>query len=148
MAGVKFDTLMRARLLWDDRPVRPVRRRAISAAIVTALVAVFAGLLVWYRATLHNWPWEGDPARLSICDRDYYPGDQAESTKQIRGDGFDPHQLYPVYRAPPLIGPQVYADASPAKRAAPRDPGEPCTGSLLIQDSPGRYRVYSLSGGP
>ena len=117
--------------------------------IVAPFLLLAAGaFLLWYRATMHNWPWQGDPARLSICDRDYYPEDQDVSGAQMRRDGIDPHHLFAVFRAPVLIGPEIYADASPAQRAAPRQPGSPCTGSLVIEDAPDRYRIYGLSGGP
>lgn len=56
------------------------------------LLLLLAGaFLLWYRATMHNWPWQGDPARLSICDRDYYPWDQDVAGTQMRRDGIHPH---------------------------------------------------------
>jgi hypothetical protein len=121
------------------------------ANLVVAALAVLVPLLLgWYRATMHNWPWDGDPARLSICGRDYYPDPAMRdvTAAQMRADGYDLNHLYPVFRAPALIGPQVYSDTSPPRRAAPRQPGEPCSGSLIIEDSPGHYLPYELSGSP
>jgi hypothetical protein len=117
----------------------------LAACLATALVGAF---LVWYRATMHNFPWDGDPARLSICGRDYYRDDRDTSKQQLRLDGINFRRLFPVYRAPIIIGPRVYANASASERAAPRQSGEPCAGVLVIHDAPDRYMVYRLSGGP
>jgi hypothetical protein len=119
-----------------------------------ALLAVTLGIAVvyslYYRAAWHDWPWQGDPASMSMCGRDFAAGPgSVESARQMRQDGFDVHRLYPVFRAPPMVGSQVYSDVSPAQRAQiNRQPGEGCGGSLVIVDSPGRYRVYRLEGGP
>lgn len=123
----------------------PRRVAAIAAASVAGLAVAFVG---WYRVTMHNFPWQGDPARLSICGRNYYPEAKDVSTGELRADGVDSRRLFAVYRAPIIVGPQVYADTSPAQRAAPRPVGEPCAGALVIEDAHGRYLVYRLSGGP
>lgn len=98
--------------------------------------------LLYYRATLHNWPWQGNPAEFSACGRNYV----------IDGASAPPsYRLYPVFRAFPIIGPEVYSAGSPAQRAklSKSRQGLPCDGLVLfIEDSPHRYTAYALSGGP
>jgi hypothetical protein len=124
-------------------------RSAQQVIVPSVVVAAVAGaVLVWYRVSEHNWPWQGDPARLSMCGRDYIPRDLDVSVAEARSDGINPTHLFDVYRAPALLGPQVYTDTTARERAAPRQPGAACPGSLLIKDSPGSYLIYDLSGGP
>ena len=87
---------------------------------------VGAGLL-WYRATLHNWPWQGDPARLSACGRDYADGGGLVGS---------PGRLYPLFRAPPFIGPEVYSALSPSRRAELSKSGGTCDGLVLYIETP------------
>lgn len=111
-------------------------------------VIVAIGLYTLYCwSTWHNWFW-ADPGQLSVCGRDYNPRSPDEDAAELRADGFDLHRLYPIFRAPAVIGPEVYSNESRAQRAAPHQAGEPCTGALVVRDAPGRYRVYILSGGP
>jgi len=124
-----------------------VKRRMLAAALV--LGALAASYSVYYRAAEHDWPWEGDPARLSMCGRDFYPDSDTYTAARARTRGVDVRRLYPAFRAPPIIGSQVYSDLTPAERASiNRQPGEGCGGSLIIEDAPGAYRIYTLSGGP
>jgi hypothetical protein len=40
-----------------------------------------------------------------MCGRDFAAGlGSVENASQVRQDGFDVHQLYTVFRAPPIIG--------------------------------------------
>ena len=117
--------------------------RRLVRWVVVVLVMLFGFGLLWYRATLKNWPWQGNPAALRACGRNYF------------NDGGRPapvsYRLYPVFRAFPLIGPEVYSAENPSQRAAIRatENGGACDGLVLfIENSPGRYTAYSLSGGP
>lgn len=123
----------------------------IVAGAAVALVAIFSAYSLYYRASLHDWPWEGDPAGLSMCGRDFAADftETALTGAQMKSRGIEVNRLYPIFRAPPIIGSQVYSDLPPARRAAiNRQPGEGCGGSLIIKDSPNRYRLYYLQGGP
>jgi hypothetical protein len=123
--------------------------RNVAKVAMGLVVAVVAAYTLYYRATLHDWPWQGDPARLSICGRDYAVDGAPRTPSQLRANGTDVRRLYPVFRAPPIIGPQVYSDMPPAKRAAlNRQPGQGCGGSLIIKDAPDQFRVYAFQGGP
>jgi hypothetical protein len=125
-----------------------VRRAAF--AVIVVILGITVVYSMYYRAAWHDWPWQGDPASMSMCGRDFAAGPgSVENASQMRQDGFDVHRLYAVFRAPPIIGSQVYSDIPPAQRAAlNRQPGVGCGGSLIIVDSPGQYRVYRLQGGP
>jgi hypothetical protein len=108
---------------------------------MVALVMLLGAGVLWYRATLHNWPWQGDPAEFSACGRNY----------AIDGTSAPPsYRLYPVFRAFPIIGPEVYSAESPSHRAKLRKSGEgACDGTVLfIEDSPRRFTAYALNGGP
>ena len=124
-------------------------RKAVGAslAVILGITVVYS---LYYRAAWHDWPWQGDPASMSMCGRDFAAGPgSVESASQMSQDGFDVHQVNPVFRAPSIIGPQVYSDVAPAQRAQiSRQPGEGCGGSLIIVDSPSQYHVYRLEGGP
>jgi len=104
------------------------------------LVIVVGGGLLWYRATLHNWPWQGDPAEFTDCGRNY----------MINGSSSPPsYRLYPAFSSFFLIGPEVYSAVPPAQRAKLSRSGEPCNGLVLfVEDSRHRYTAYGLSGGP
>jgi hypothetical protein len=119
-------------------------RVALWAATVAC--AIFGGVTLWYRAGLHGWPWDG-PGRLSLCGRDYIPAGSPMTLVQLDHQVGRQVRLYAVYRALAPIGPEVFADSSPAQRAAPRQPGEPCTSSLYTSAGTG-YQMFNLSGGP
>lgn len=122
-----------------------------SAAVATVMLTIVAGAtLVVYRATFHNWPWEGAPARLKTCHRDYTREGLVSRAAIRRQTGFQ--NLYPIFRAEPLLGHEVYSVMSPAKRVQLRKQGgpeAPCAGLwIYMEESPGKYREYVLSGGP
>ena len=114
--------------------------RRIGLAAFLAAIALTGLYTLCYWGIWHNWFWK-DPTTLSICGRDYAQP-TVQNAQMIRSE------LYPVFRAPPVIGRQVYATTPPARRKLDRQPGTPCTGVLVIKDSSTRYRVFTLEGGP
>jgi hypothetical protein len=114
------------------------------------LIVLVLAYSAYYRAAEHDWPWQGDPGRLSFCGRDFYPDYDTYTAARATTRGIDVRRLYPVFRAPPIIGSQVYSDLTVAKRTSIKrvDPGGGCGGSLIIKDSFNSYRIYTLSGGP
>jgi hypothetical protein len=125
--------------------------RASLAAIAAVLALAVSGALVWYRATYHNWPWEGAPARLTACGRTYERVEGLiDRAAALENGAFK--RLYPLFRAPPLIGHQVYSVFSPSRRSELREHGgaeASCAGlGVYLEEGPGRYRAYVLLGGP
>jgi hypothetical protein len=122
--------------------MKPLAKRLVTWTI--AIVVMLSGFgVLWYRATLKNWPWQGDPAAFVACGRNYFSDGGAPGPVSYR--------LYPAFRAFPLLGPEVYSAETASQRAAIRstEKGGACDGLVLfIQDSPRRYTAYSLSGGP
>lgn len=108
------------------------------------VVVVFGVLLVAYRATWHNWPWEGDPARMSLCGRDY---DRAPGPL-VRRAALGTAPLHFEFRVPWLVGREVVSRRSAAEVRHPPRGGEACAGDLFLRVAPDRYRDYELSGGP
>jgi hypothetical protein len=123
---------------------------AAVASIVVALGLVVGGALVWYRATYHNWFWQGAPARLTACGRTYEREGHINRAAILRTAEFN--RLYKLFRAPPLIGRQVYSVISPSSRSDSRrqgGPEAPCAGlGIYLEESPREYQAYVLLGGP
>jgi hypothetical protein len=97
-------------------------------------VVAFAALAIPYRATYGNWPAQGGPARLHWCGRVYL----RDPSRPVSRHTFS--RLAPVFRAPPLVGRQVFASVAPAGAACPR--------VLYRREGSDRYALYALSGGP
>ncbi|HTU95415.1 MAG TPA: hypothetical protein VMF14_06205 [Solirubrobacteraceae bacterium] len=119
-------------------------RPRLALWVATIAVVIFGGVTLAYAAVLHGWPWDG-PGRLSLCGRDYDPEGSPITLQQLDRRLGRSVRLYPAYQAMAPIGPEVYADTSPAQRAAPRRPGEPCSGSLYTRAADG-YQMFNLSG--
>ncbi len=124
------------------------RRLHPSVALAAALLCctAFIGLTLWYRVDLHGFPWDG-PGRLSLCGRYYVRDGPVMTLAQLDRQERATVHLYPAAHPLAPLGPEVYADASPAERAAARAPGEPCAGALYTQDGSG-YQLFALSGSP
>lgn len=118
-------------------------RRGLAIALLGLILA--GGVLVVYRATYHNWPWQGSPARLTWCGRVYVRSEAAPVTR--RKIGRPPTNV--VFRAPPLIGRQVLSDLTAQQVAARRRRSDVCGFGLYMRTSDSRHFVlYDLSGGP
>jgi hypothetical protein len=121
-----------------------VRWSLLASAAVAAAVGV---ALVLYRANYHNWLWEGDPARLTACGRTY---ERSGHVRQAELEKLGP--LYPLFRAPPVVGSEVYSlfSASGRARLRKQDGSEsPCAGlGIYMRDSRNSYTAYALLGGP
>jgi hypothetical protein len=102
------------------------------AALILLVIA--AGLTFAYRADYGNLPWDGGPDRLQWCDRRYYFSAPHERPGRDR-------PLKPIFKAPPLIGDQVYAERSTCG-------GNGTVLTLYRGVGDGEYAVYGLSGGP
>jgi hypothetical protein len=112
---------------------------------VVSLIAIAGAVgLLAYRATWHNLPWQGDPARLSLCGRDYDP-----APGQVkRGSDLNGAAVHVEYRVPWLIGRAVLSTRTVEERRHPPLPGGACAGHLYLRVGPDRYKDYELSGGP
>jgi hypothetical protein len=105
--------------------------------LAIALVVVLAGTLaVAYRGAYGSWP-PSEPDRLSWCDRTY----------NLRGSTAPPALRHAVFRAPPLVGGEVFVAGTARELERRERAGEVC-GFLLYRDTGDGYRMYSLSGGP
>jgi hypothetical protein len=114
-----------------------------------AVVVVAGGFTVWYRATYHAWPGQ-EVSRVHWCGRDYqaYPG-RSDTWPQVASE-----QRWPVHHVgwyPPLGWPhqELFAAAFPAEvRHAARPPLHSCAVVVYLRTGPGKYKAYSLEGGP
>jgi hypothetical protein len=109
--------------------------------LAAAVLALVVGYSASYRARLGNWPWQGDPRRLSFCGHDYVATPQTD-LGLLRSWDLDRPLFNPVFRTVPLIGQQVYSDLSPRLRARISRGGHGCGGLLMIKDSLTTVRVY------
>jgi hypothetical protein len=122
-----------------------MRSRAAVWLPLLVLTAGFVALLsvALYRNAYGNLPWQGLPERLGWCGRDYN-SDHSPSrwTPRMSQGG-----VHPAFRAPPIVGRQVFSDFSPEEIERKRDANEVC-GLLLYVKSGDEYMTYALSGGP
>jgi hypothetical protein len=115
-------------------------RRSLIALLVVGAV----GGLVAYRAAYGNWAWQGDPERLGWCDRVYNRDAAPMEERRTTSNG----PLYPVFRAPPIVGSVVYSEFT-KERASKRHAADEVCGLVLFRRAEGdTYITYSLSGGP
>ncbi len=108
-----------------------VRQKAAGAAVV-GLALVLVLVIGAYQARYASWPGQ-EPARLHYCGRIYERGSRLTQL---------PEQKHPTFRAPPVVGSQVFT--------AKKTPCDYLAVDLRIFRSlgSGDYRVYVLLGGP
>lgn len=112
---------------------------------VSSLIAIAGAVaLLAYRATWHNFPWQGDPARLTLCGSHYDPApEHVLSESDLKGAA-----LHVEFRVPWLIGREVLSTRTLEERRHPPPPDRACAGNLYLRVGPDRYKDYELSGGP
>jgi hypothetical protein len=116
-------------------------RRAVLAAVATAvMLTVVTGVIV-YRASYGLWPWQGEPDRLSWCGRRYSTDHRDISRAEAR-------PVSGVFRAPPVIGREVYSELSAAELSRRRRSGKICGVVLYRSAGDKTFNAYRLSGGP
>jgi hypothetical protein len=129
-------------LRMDGRGPR-VKRRGRRIALLAIFLAAASGVvgLGYYRATLHNFPWQGEPARLGWCGFEFDPEGRASADEIWRT--WPALRLKAVFRSFPVIGPQVFGLARPGRRSRVA-----CEAyNLFLRISPNRYEDYFMGGG-
>jgi hypothetical protein len=117
--------------------------RSLIALLVIGAAGALAALVA-YRAAYGNWAWQGDPERLGWCDRVYNRDAAPVEKRRTTSDG----PLYPVFRAPPIVGSVIYSEFTEERASKRHAAGEVC-GLVLFRRAQGdTYITYSLSGGP
>jgi hypothetical protein len=109
--------------------------RRLRLLLPIVCVVALAALAVAYRAKYGDWPGQGGPERLHWCGRNYLR-DPSPSVSRRAASGLVSH---PVFRAPPLVGRQVFASLAPTGV---------CAVTLYRHVGSDRYALYALSGGP
>jgi hypothetical protein len=117
----------------------------IARLVLAVLVAALAVGVGAYRVRWHDWPWQGDPARLSLCGRDYDP---APGHHTLRRADIRSARLRVEYRVPWLVGREVLSTRTSRGLRHPPRGGAACNGDLYLRVGADRYKEYELSGGP
>jgi uncharacterized protein YcfJ len=119
-----------------------VRRRSI---ILTAAAICLVGLgvaFVAYRGTYANWPWQGPPVRLHSCGRIYENSVRTTNrARQLSDNG-----LREIFRAPPVVGRQVFVTNSDGTQDSKR--AARCATGIFVRTGEDSYESYALLGGP
>jgi hypothetical protein len=117
-----------------EHPGGPPMRLRLRSVVPGILAVVAVGVLV-YRDNYDNWPWDSAPDRLSWCGRTYL--------HRSGTTGAPREQLHPVFRAPPVIGRQVFATVTAEQAERRQRAGEICEFALYVRTDDDRYAPYS-----
>lgn len=128
----------------------PGMRRAIRIAsgLLLLMVVAASGIAVRYRQVYNVWPGQRASARVHWCGRDYENSGAAQTWQQIFS-----HQPWPIHAAghyPPLGWPsqELFAATIPAGLRHSAHPPASCAVVVYLRTGAGRYKAYSLEGGP
>ncbi len=109
------------------------------------MLLLFAGAAaVAYRATYTNWPGDGPPRRLRFSGRIYERGDRPGEPARALADT----PLRPVFRAPPVVGHQVFSIYTPREGRQRLAAGDTVVTQIFMETARDRYVEYTLLGGP
>jgi hypothetical protein len=108
--------------------------RALRWALTAILAVAVVGVII-FQLKYRSWPLQA-PHEVSWCEMGWKRGPRASDRV---------HQLYPVGRKPPVIGPEFYSPYTPQRRRqlSSGDMPDACGGELFARDG-GRLVRYEV----
>jgi len=124
-------------------PGRPRLLRSVAYGLLALIIFAAGVFVLWYRQHYNIWPGQDATERVHWCGRDYQDGGAPLKTwQQVIAGTYGPVRAFGRY--PPLGIPGELLYAGVLSGAPPTS----CATVIYLRAGPGKYRAYSLLGGP